>query len=108
MPRLTKVEREEARPLLGIDGQISHGDSFYNDRFADLKPDYILAHPPFDASDWRGDLLREDKRAFGVPPTDDTSFVGEWRYRHRHLGARRRTPSDRRSATCYSRSHPLP
>ena len=33
--------------LRGIEGQIAHGDSFHNDRHADLKADYILANPPF-------------------------------------------------------------
>jgi type I restriction enzyme M protein len=94
--------------IRGIDGQIAHGDSFHNDRFPDLKACYILANPPFNVSDWRGELLREDKRAFGVPPAGDPSFVGEWRSTHQHLGARRRTTSDRRSATYYSRSRSQP
>jgi len=33
--------------LRGIDGHIAQGDSFHNDRFPDLKADYILANPPF-------------------------------------------------------------
>jgi type I restriction enzyme M protein len=49
------------RAIRGIDGQIAHGDTFHNDRHPDLKADYILANPPFNVSDWRGELLREDK-----------------------------------------------
>jgi type I restriction enzyme M protein len=41
--------------IRGIDGQIAHGDSFHSDRFPDLKADYILANPPFNVSDWRGE-----------------------------------------------------
>ena len=39
----------------GIDGQIAHGDTFYNDRHPDLKADCILANPPFNISDWGGE-----------------------------------------------------
>ncbi len=44
--------------IRGIDGQIAHGDTFHNDRHPDLKADFILANPPFNVSDWRGELLR--------------------------------------------------
>jgi type I restriction enzyme M protein len=62
--------------IRGIDGQIAHGDSFHNDRFADLKADYILANPPFNVSDWRGDLLLMDQRwQYGVPPAGNANFA---------------------------------
>lgn len=62
--------------IRGIAGQIAHGDSFHNDRFPDLKADYILANPPFNVSDWRGQLLREDKRwKYGVPPVGNANFA---------------------------------
>ena len=48
--------------IRGIDAQIAHGDTFHNDRFPDLKADYVLANPPFNDSDWRGELLKGDKR----------------------------------------------
>jgi len=62
--------------IRGIEGQIAHGDSFHNDRFPDLKADYILANPPFNVSDWRGELLREDKRwKYGGPPIGNANFA---------------------------------
>jgi type I restriction enzyme M protein len=62
--------------IRGIEGQISHGDTFHNDRHPDLKADYILANPPFNVSDWRGELLRDDKRwQFGVPPPRNANFA---------------------------------
>lgn len=62
--------------IRGIDGQIAHGDTFHNDRFADLKADFILANPPFNVSDWGGDRLREDKRwQFGAPPVGNANFA---------------------------------
>jgi len=62
--------------IRGIDGQISHGDTFHNDRHPDLKADYILANPPFNISDWGGERLREDKRwQFGAPPVGNANFA---------------------------------
>jgi len=62
--------------IRGIDGQIAHGDSFHSDRHPDLKADFILANPPFNVSDWRGELLREDKRwKYGAPPAGNANFA---------------------------------
>lgn len=62
--------------IRGIDAQIAHGDSFHNDKFPDLKADYVLANPPFNDSDWRGELLKEDKRwVYGVPPAGNANFA---------------------------------
>ncbi len=62
--------------IRGIDGNIAHGDSFHNDQYPDLKADFILANPPFNMSDWRGELLREDKRwKYGVPPANNANFA---------------------------------
>ncbi|VVM08171.1 class I SAM-dependent DNA methyltransferase [Methylacidimicrobium tartarophylax] len=62
--------------IRGIEGQIAHGDSFHNDRFPDLKADFILANPPFNVSDWGGELLRDDKRwKYGVPPSGNANFA---------------------------------
>jgi type I restriction enzyme M protein len=62
--------------IRGIDGQIEQGDTFHNDRFPDLKADFILANPPFNVSDWGGERLREDKRwKYGVPPMGNANFA---------------------------------
>ncbi len=62
--------------IRGIEGQIAHGDTFHSDRFPDLKADTILANPPFNVSDWRAELLREDKRwKYGVPPAGNANFA---------------------------------
>ncbi len=50
--------------------------SFLNDAHKDLKADYIIANPPFNVSDWGGDLLRKDGRwQYGVPPTGNANFA---------------------------------
>jgi type I restriction enzyme M protein len=62
--------------IRGIDAQIAHGDTFHSDGYPDLKADYILANPPFNVSDWRGELLRGDKRwQYGVPPAGNANFA---------------------------------
>jgi type I restriction enzyme M protein len=62
--------------IRGIEGQIAQGDTFHNDRFPDLKADYILANPPFNVSDWGGERLRGDKRwQFGDPPAGNANFA---------------------------------
>lgn len=50
--------------------------SFMNDEHRDLKSDFILANPPFNDSDWKGELLRNDARwKFGVPPAGNANFA---------------------------------
>jgi type I restriction enzyme M protein len=62
--------------IRGIDAQIAHGDTFHNDRHPDLKADYVIANPPFNDSDWRGDLLKTDKRwVYGVPPAGNANYA---------------------------------
>ncbi len=71
--------------IRGIAGQIAHGDSFHNDQHADLKADYVLANPHFNDSDWRGELLRDDKRwQYGVPPAGNANFAWVQHFIH-HL-----------------------
>ena len=71
--------------IRGIDAQIAHGDSFHNDRHPDLKADFVLANPPFNDSDWRGDLLKDDKRwVYGVPPAGNANFAWVQHFIH-HL-----------------------
>jgi type I restriction enzyme M protein len=71
--------------IRGIDAQIGHGDTFHNDAHPDLKADYVLANPPFNDSDWRGALLKDDKRwVYGVPPAGNANFAWVQHFIH-HL-----------------------
>nr|WP_207638357.1 class I SAM-dependent DNA methyltransferase [Desulfoscipio gibsoniae] len=50
--------------------------SFLNDSHKDLKADYVIANPPFNDSDWGGDLLRKDGRwKYGTPPTGNANYA---------------------------------
>jgi type I restriction enzyme M protein len=64
--------------IRGIEGNIgSHdADSFVNDLHKDLKADFILANPPFNISDWKGEALRDDVRwKYGVPPVGNANYA---------------------------------
>ncbi|MBF0102231.1 MAG: SAM-dependent DNA methyltransferase [Desulfobacterales bacterium] len=50
--------------------------SFLNDVHKDLKADFVIANPPFNDSDWSGDLLRKDGRwIYGVPPSGNANYA---------------------------------
>ncbi len=50
--------------------------SFLNDTHKDLKANYVIANPPFNDSDWSGDLLRGDGRwKYGDPPTGNANYA---------------------------------
>ncbi len=71
--------------IRGIDAQIAHGDTFHKDGHPDLRADYVLANPPFNDSDWRGELLKDDKRwAYGVPPAGNANYAWVQHFIH-HL-----------------------
>jgi type I restriction enzyme M protein len=73
--------------IRGIDGNLGkeHADSFHRDLHPDLKADYVIANPPFNDSDWRGDLLKDDKRwKFGTPPASNANFAWVQHFIH-HL-----------------------
>jgi len=66
--------------IRGIEANLGSkwGDSFHEDMHGGLKADYVLANPPFNASDWRGekDNLQGDQRwQFGTPPSGNANFA---------------------------------
>lgn len=51
-------------------------DTFHDNQHPDLRADFVLANPPFNISDWGGDLLAEDKRwQYGTPPKRNANFA---------------------------------
>ena len=65
--------------IRGIDGsQVKWNTegSFLNDLHKDLKADFVLANPPFNDSDWSGQLLQNDARwQFGMPPASNANYA---------------------------------
>lgn len=65
--------------IQGIDGtgiKWNTEGSFLKDEHKDLKADFILANPPFNVSDWSGELLQNDPRwQYGRPPAGNANFA---------------------------------
>lgn len=64
--------------IRGIEANLGEqpADTFTRDLHPDLKADYILANPPFNISDWSGDLLRKDPRwKYGTPPATNANYA---------------------------------
>lgn len=64
--------------IRGIEANLGqhHADTFLRDLHPDLKADYILANPPFNVSDWSGNLLRGDRRwSYGDPPVGNANYA---------------------------------
>ncbi len=54
------------------------GDTFFKDQHSDLKADFIMANPPFNQKQWRGENeLVDDPRwaGFDVPPTGNANYA---------------------------------
>ena len=50
--------------------------SFLNDAHKDLKADFVIANPPFNDSDWNGELLRKDVRwRYGTRPEGNANYA---------------------------------
>lgn len=54
-----------------------HADTFHNDLHRSEKFDYVLANPPFNISDWSGELLEDDTRwkGYGSPSSSNANFA---------------------------------
>ena len=64
--------------LRGIEANLGPewGDSFHADKHPDLRADYVIANPPFNQDDWKGELLRNDPRwKYGAPPAGNANFA---------------------------------
>jgi len=73
--------------IRGIEGNLGkeHADTFHRDLHPDLKADFVLANPPFNDSDWRGEALIDDKRwKYGIPPASNANYAWVQHFVH-HL-----------------------
>lgn len=62
--------------IRGIDADLRRGDTFHDDKFPDLKADYIIANPPFNISDWGQEHLSDDIRwKYGLPPKGNANYA---------------------------------
>lgn len=61
--------------IRGIEAQIELGDTLMNDKFPELKVDYILANPPFNVSDYNINTKETNKWKYGIPPTGNANYA---------------------------------
>lgn len=66
--------------IRGIAGNLGEkaADTFGDDQHKDLKADYIMANPPFNQKDWRGDkeLIDDPRwRGYDVPPKSNANYA---------------------------------
>ena len=62
--------------IRGVFGHIELGNTYYNDKFPDLKTDFVLANPPFNA-EWDPQRLsdKDPRIVYGVPPKGNANFM---------------------------------
>jgi len=62
--------------LRRIYGQIEQGNSYYDDKFLDLRTDFVLSNPPFNA-EWEPQRLsdKDPRLKYGTPPSGNANFM---------------------------------
>lgn len=60
----------------GVFGHIELGNTYYDDKFRELKTDFVLANPPFNA-EWNPERLsdKDPRTTYGVPPKGSANFM---------------------------------
>lgn len=61
--------------IRGIDAKIELGDTLMNDKFPELKVDYVIANPPFNVSDYNINKSETEKWKFGIPPSGNANYA---------------------------------
>lgn len=62
--------------IRNVFGRIELGNTYYDDKFPDLKVDFVLANPPFNA-EWDPERLsdKDPRIKYGVPPKGNANFL---------------------------------
>ena len=69
----------------GIAGKIERGNSYYDDKFPNVRADFVLANPPFNAEWDPARLSDKDPRlTYGAPPSGNANFMWIQHFLH-HL-----------------------
>ncbi len=64
------------RAIRGIVGNIELGSSYYDDKFPELRAEFVLANPPFNA-EWEPSRLndKDPRLKYGTPPSSNANFM---------------------------------
>lgn len=62
--------------IRGIFGDIQVGNSYYDNKFSNLRADFVIANPPFNA-EWDPKRLHENdpRLKYGTPPSSNANFM---------------------------------
>jgi type I restriction enzyme M protein len=62
--------------IRGVFGDIQLGNTYYDDKFPNLKFDFVLANPPFNA-EWNPERLsdKDPRINYGMPPKGNANFL---------------------------------
>lgn len=68
--------------IRGVEGDIRVGDSYHDDKFYDMRFDYVTSNPPFNDSEWGAERIKPDDprlRVNGVkvpvPPNSNANYM---------------------------------
>ena len=68
--------------IRGVEGDIRVGDSYHDDKFYDMRFDYVTSNPPFNDSEWGAERIKPDDprlRINGfrvdVPPNSNANYM---------------------------------
>jgi type I restriction enzyme M protein len=68
------LDKQRLGQIINLVGDIALGS--VHERHPDFKADDVLANPPFNDSDWRGELLKNNKRwVYGAPPAGNANYA---------------------------------
>lgn len=63
--------------MRGINAEIAQGNSIHDDKFPDLRADFVLANPEFNQSEWGRDRIpdKDPRFKYGIPPDSNANFA---------------------------------
>jgi type I restriction enzyme M protein len=63
--------------IRNAEGDIRWGNSYHDDKFFDLRADFIVSNPPFNDSAWGRDRIKpyDPRFKYGLPPENNANFV---------------------------------
>lgn len=63
--------------LRGAEGDIQLGDSYHDDKFPDLRAEFVVSNPPFNDSGWGADRVKYDDPRFkyGIPLDNSGNYA---------------------------------